>query len=562
MSISLKSVLDRADLSAHLRLVLAALVALAALAGSAAAEPRAPHQALEQARDLVAEARRDCGGQVDTLSRVLCDGILRVGLRTDYHGFSYRDAQGTLTGFEVDLAAAIAGFLGVRLNSVAVEPKNRIPVLTTSGADLVIATMGHTRQRDANVGFVRPHYFSSRTVVIGPANSQVNGWEDLRSAGSVCLPLAAGTNIVFIQHHVRVLTFDTATALMDALNFGQCRFIAHDDTFFAKYLADPAWRARFAVRFGFGDLPWGIAVPPTGGERLRKVLSLLSAAWHIDGTFLALAERHPIPVTYLTEARQRLADPACAPKDGAIPTACLAQPVDTAIGDAPSVLAHWADWAETALRDWFGSAVDLSIFRRQATLSLITEGALYSIAMVVGSMITTVGFAFLFAELAGSRFLPPRLFARVVTEIGQSTPMPLLLFFGYVVAAGLTTYSALVALGTAMVMLGIYNGSYAGQALRDARASLPAGAGYRATLSVAWTQVMAFLINATKGAPAADMIGVPEFLGVVTDLTSHTGDRVALYIVLLVFYTTLVLIAIAAMAVIQSRLIHRVRRGS
>ena len=52
---------------------------------------------------------------------------------------------------------------------------------------------------------------------------------------------------------------------------------------------------------------------------------------------------------------------------------------------------------------------------------------------------------------------------------------------------------------------------------------------------------MAFLINATKGVPAADMIGVPEFLGIITDLTAHARDRSVLYSILLVFYTVVVM---------------------
>ena len=56
----------------------------------------------------------------DVLARILCDGVLRVGLRSDYHAFSARNEVGTLTGFEVDLAQAIAHFLGVTLVQVPV----------------------------------------------------------------------------------------------------------------------------------------------------------------------------------------------------------------------------------------------------------------------------------------------------------------------------------------------------------------------------------------------------------------------------------------------------------
>lgn len=526
--------------------------------------------ALTRARDMTAEAKADCATGTDVLARILCDGVLRVGLRTDYHAFSARDAAGTLSGFEVDLAQAIARFLGVTLMEVPVEPKNRIPILASRGADLVIATMGHTVQREANAGFIRPHYYGSRTVVVGPVGSPVSGWDDLRAGHSVCLPLGASFNILFVQRHIRILTFDTATALLDALNFGQCAFIAHDDTFFTKWLADPAWSARFGVKFGFSPLPWGMAVPPEGGERFRILLASLSAAWHADGTFLALGRPHRIPSEFLEEQRARFATPECVSPGGAPVARCLLPPVNTAATDIPSALAPAAVAVETALVGWFGLTLDLGIFKSQASAALLIEGIGYSLAMVTGSMVTTLGFAFAFAAMAGARFPPVRWLAALLTEIGQSTPMPLLLFFGYIVAGGLTYYSALVALITAMVMLGFYNGSYAGQAIHDARHSLhgggghpsgvhagESGTGFRATMAVAWTQLVAFLINATKGAPAADMIGVPEFLGVITDLTAHTRDRFALYVILLVFYTAIVLAAISLLMAVERRFIHR-----
>jgi ABC-type amino acid transport system permease subunit len=50
------------------------------------------------------------------------------------------------------------------------------------------------------------------------------------------------------------------------------------------------------------------------------------------------------------------------------------------------------------------------------------------------------------------------------------------------------------------------------------------------------------------------MIGVPEFLNVMTDLTAYSRDRVVVYLVLLVFYTGLVLIVIVGLTRLELRL--------
>ena len=531
---------------------------LLSLATPATADP-----ARDRAATILAEARSaGCDEPRDTLRRVLCRGMLRVGLRTDYQGFSSRDAEGRLVGFEVDLARAIAAFLGVPMEPVIVDPKTRIPILAGRGADLVIATMGHTVQRDPNAGFVRPHYFGSRTVVVGPTTSTVRDWDDLRAGPAVCLPLGASFNILFVQRHIRVLTFDNATAMVDALRFGQCAFAAHDDTFFARHLADPDMGARFAIRFGFAPLPWGMAVPPDDSGQLRDLLSALSLSWHRDGTFLRLAEPHRLSTLALTEAQAKLSQPACATADGMPAPDCLTPPVDTSADDHPSILAPAAAALEAAMASWFGVTIDLAILKSASATSLVLEGVSYSIAMVIGSMLTTMGFALGLAAMTETRIAPARWLATLLIQVGQSTPMPLLLFFGYIVAGGLTVYSPLVALVTAMIVLGFYNGGYVAHALHDARASLAPDAPRRAATAIAWTQIVAFLINATKGVPAADMIGVPEFLGVITDLTAHARDRSVLYSILLVFYTLLVLLAIRALTTIERRFVSHWHRPS
>jgi hypothetical protein len=80
-------------------------------------------------------------------------------------------------------------------------------------------------------------------------------------------------------------------------------------------------------------------------------------------------------------------------------------------------------------------------------------------------MLCAIGFATLL--VSPRRWL--RWPALVVTQIGQTTPMPLLMFFGYVLAGGLTDYTASVAVGVSILILGVYNGCYASRAIAEVR---------------------------------------------------------------------------------------------
>ena len=58
------------------------------------------------------------------------------------------------------------------------------------------------------------------------------------------------------------------------------------------------------------------------------------------------------------------------------------------------------------------------------------------------------------------------------------------------------------------------------------------------------TQIVAFLVNATKGTPIASFIGAPELLSALTDITSFSSGRATTYSLLLVFYTVVVMIVV------------------
>jgi polar amino acid transport system substrate-binding protein len=234
---------------------------------------------------------------------------------------------------------------------------------------------------------------------------------------------------------------------------------------------------------------------------------------------------------------------------------------DTSDANDISMMAAPAAWLEVAAMDWLGLRLDLSTLKQRSTVGLLLEGAGYSLALVVGVVLTTAAFALSLAWLMTHGPTAMRLGVVGLTAIGQTSPLPLLLFFGFVVAGGVTQYSGFVALGAAVVVIGFYNGTNAAQAIRDAHQAVQ-GRSFLAAVSAAGIQLFAFLINATKGSPAAGMIGVPEFLNVTTDLTAYSRDRVAVYLMLLLFYTGLVLAVIALLSRLETWLGIFVRRSS
>jgi polar amino acid transport system substrate-binding protein len=132
----------------------------------------------------------------------------------------------------------------------------------------------------------------------------------------------------------------------------------------------------------------------------------------------------------------------------------------------------------------------------------------------------------------------------------QSSPIVLTLVIAAALAHAIFPYSSAVAIGAAIIALGLTNGANAGQAISEAihslrteQTALPVGGLqlFVAALGRSATQIVAFLVNATKGTPIASFIGAPELLSALTDISSFSSGRVTTYWLLLIFYTVVVM---------------------
>jgi polar amino acid transport system substrate-binding protein len=528
-------------------------LALVLGAGLAHAVPASPDEALARLlRDARADLPAACADPAtDGLIRVLCAGEIRVGVRANYPLFATSEG-GERSGYDIDVARAIASRLGVRPVWVPVRAATRIAALAEGDADLVVATMGHNTQRDAQARFIRPHYYRSETIVVGPDETPVHDWRDL-SGRSTCVTVGNYANANLVARGARLMLFDDASRLPRGLLDETCLLAAQDDSFFASYMADPAFASRFEPKFGFDPVPWGMAVPKAGSERLAEALQLGSQIMHRDGEFLALARRNGIFTDFLEDQHDWWRKPACAGPAASGDPACVlpalvAEPPPTAF--APEVRRALA-WLDARL----GIALSLPMLTSEPAWRLFRAGVVNSLILVLGTLAATLLVALVIgAASAASGFLL-RAMAWVVAVTLQSSPVVLTLVVAASIAHALFAYSAAVALGAAIAALGLMNGCNAGQAIGEAADSLRAGGGYpdgltpalfAAAVGRSTTQLLSFLVNAAKGTPIASVTGAPELLSALTDITSFASGRVETYTLVLLFYTGVVVLVVWA----------------
>jgi len=537
---------------------LALLLAVVAAAGTVSAET--PEEALErilsQARAAVPERCDDPAA--DRLVAVLCAGRLRVGVRELYPLFA-ANVDGERSGYDIDVALAVGARLGVDVEWVRVRAATRISILAEGGADVVIATMGHNTRRDGEARFIRPHYYRSETIIVAARDKPVDGWDDVVGQ-RVCMTIGNYANAQLIERQVRAMLFEFASELPQRLGDQSCVMAAQDDSFFASYLADPAFGARFEAKIGFDPVPWGAAVARTGAEDLATAVGLVIQTMHRDGELLALGEKHGIFTEFLRQQHDLWRTQECLPASAITDPACVMPPLDAT--PPPTPVKEEVEAALAFLERTVGAAPVLPMLTTMPAWDLFVAGVVNSLVLVLGALAATLAFALLFGFLAAVPSPIVRAPTWLVVVTLQSSPVILTLVVASAVSHALFGYSAAVAIGSAIVALGLMNGGNAGQAIGEAadslrRARSPGSpltlALYREAVRRSMTQILSFLVNAAKGTPIASFTGAPELLSTLTDITSFAPGRITTYTLVFLFYIGVVVLVVWACNAVRRR---------
>ncbi len=100
------------------------------------------------------------------LERIQQRGELRVGTAPNFPPLEARAKDGSIIGFDMDLARHIARAMKVRLEVVAMPLKELLPALERGELDLVLSGLTITPQRNLKVVFVGPYLVAGQTVLV------------------------------------------------------------------------------------------------------------------------------------------------------------------------------------------------------------------------------------------------------------------------------------------------------------------------------------------------------------------------------------------------------------
>lgn len=223
------------------------------------------------------------------LSQVKQRGSIEIGTEGVYAPFSFHDSQNQLTGFDVDLATAVAKQLGVQADFVETPWDGMLAGLNDKRFDMVANEVGITPQREKIYDFSTPYITSASVLIVQKDNTTIHTFADLKgkkSAQSLTSNFAAiakqnGATIVSVQG------FNDALQLLES---GRVDAVVNDKLSFLTFLKEHP-NAPLKVVATNKDASQSAFAFRKGNPQLVKAVDKALATLEKNGTYSQISQK-------------------------------------------------------------------------------------------------------------------------------------------------------------------------------------------------------------------------------------------------------------------------------
>jgi polar amino acid transport system substrate-binding protein len=162
-----------------------------------------------------------------TLDKIKQRGKITIGVLLDGTYGSIDPVSRKAQGYSVELAESIAKHLGVSLETVVVEPPNRVQFLQQGKVDALIASMQYTKERSEILSFVPTPFEEIGGSAMVRKGSAIRNWSDLRGK-PVCVSQGSNyTKPLAEEYGALVKGFKGMPEALLALRGGNCVASVH-----------------------------------------------------------------------------------------------------------------------------------------------------------------------------------------------------------------------------------------------------------------------------------------------------------------------------------------------
>ncbi|MBN8755538.1 MULTISPECIES: transporter substrate-binding domain-containing protein [Variovorax] len=243
-----------------------------------------------------------------TLDKIKQRGKLTVGVILSGPPFGTIDpATQKPVGYNVELAEGVAKGLGVGLETVQVQPSNRVQFLQQGKVDILIANMQWTQERSEILSFVPTPFEEVGGAAIARKDSGLAKWEDLRGK-PVCVSQGSNfTKPLAEQYGAQIKAFRGQPESLLALKGGNCVAAVHVSPTLRELVTGNADWKDYAIVSPSDLIPSPSVIWVRKGEAdTQAAIDRIVQNWHRTGWLIEVEKKNgmtPTPLLHELKAK-------------------------------------------------------------------------------------------------------------------------------------------------------------------------------------------------------------------------------------------------------------------
>jgi His/Glu/Gln/Arg/opine family amino acid ABC transporter permease subunit len=220
---------------------------------------------------------------------------ITIGTKFDQPGLAVKKPDGSMSGFDVDVATYVAGKLGFDPDQIDWKeaPSGQRETLIQNGqVDYIVATYSITDQRKQKVYFAGPYLQTGQSLLVRADETEITGPESLANAKKLC-SVSGSTPAQRIKDKypgVQLQQYDTYSACVEALRNGAIDAVSTDEVILAGFAAQYPGTFKI-IGEPFSTEYYGIGLRLGDRELLDKINAAI-VAMQQDGSWKAAFDRN------------------------------------------------------------------------------------------------------------------------------------------------------------------------------------------------------------------------------------------------------------------------------
>lgn len=232
-----------------------------------------------------------CGGGSDSTA----GGKIVIGTKFDQPGLGVKNPDGSMSGFDVDVARYVAKELGYPEDKIEWKESPSAQRETLIGNDqvkFIVATYSITDARKQKVDFAGPYLLTGQSLLVKSDNTDITGAESLQDNKKLC-SVSGSTPAQRIKDKypgVQLQQYDTYSACVEALRNGAIDAVTTDEVILAGYAAKSPGEFKIVGK-PFSEERYGIGLKKDDSELRTKINDAL-AKMEADGAWKAAFDKN------------------------------------------------------------------------------------------------------------------------------------------------------------------------------------------------------------------------------------------------------------------------------